>query len=143
MTNDEPQLRERVIQLAVECRQSAYAPYSGFRVGAAVVDERGRAFVGCNVENSSYGLTMCAERTAIGSAVAAGAKEIRVLAVASSGGASPCGACRQVLHEFAISCEVLLHDIETGETRLVPESALLPSAFEADDLDRPETGSES
>ena len=92
-------------------RRRAHAPYSKFRVGAAVADEAGRIHVGCNVENASYGLTVCAERNAVAAAVAAGARRIVAVAVASGSRppASPCGACRQVLAEFAGAGRAGLH----------------------------------
>src|SRR4051812_41082927 len=89
---------------ALAVQQRAYARYSGFLVGAAVLTSTGEIFTGCNVENASYGLTICAERVAISAAVAAGHREFTAFALASRGGVTPCGACRQVIAEF---CEVL------------------------------------
>jgi len=89
-------------------RENAYAPYSRFAVGAAVLGANGRMYAGCNIENASYGLSVCAERTAIFAAVSAGEKQIKSLAVVSGGQqpSPPCGACRQVLQEFASSPDV-------------------------------------
>jgi cytidine deaminase len=97
---------EPLLSAAWQVRENAYAPYSGFPVGAAVLDEDGRIFTGCNVENISFGLTLCAERVAVFAAVAAGARRFKALAVVSDSRQpiSPCGACRQVLAEF---CETL------------------------------------
>lgn len=97
----EPQIKELLIQKAEEARANAYAPYSVYRVGAAVLDEAGRIHVGVNVENISFGLTVCAERNAVGAMAAAGGREILAVAVATKDGGTPCGACRQVLAEFA------------------------------------------
>ncbi len=96
-------LRTRLVAAARKVRTAAHAPYSQFLVGAAVIDDRGLIHVGCNVENASFGLTICAERNAVAAAVAAGARRIRAVAVvtAAKPPASPCGACRQVLAEFA------------------------------------------
>lgn len=93
---------KRLVAAALAATKHAYAPYSRFRVGAAVMDDRGRVFSGCNVENASYGLTICAERNAVFQAIAAGARRITAVAVAAGGAAEPwpCGACRQVLAEF-------------------------------------------
>src|SRR6185436_5256990 len=93
------QVRETLIQAAVEARQRAYAPYSKFLVGAAILAADGSIYTGCNVENSSYGLTICAERATVFAAVAAGQKQFQMLAIATAGGGTPCGACRQVLAE--------------------------------------------
>jgi cytidine deaminase len=100
MTNEIPW--ERLLDLAWETRERAHAPYSNFQVGAALLAADGRVFTGCNVENLSYGLTICAERVAIGSAIAAGAREFLALAVVAdtTEPISPCGACRQVMAEF-------------------------------------------
>lgn len=96
---------DRLVDAAWQVRESAYAPYSHFSVGAALFAADGRIFVGCNVENISYGLTQCAERVAIGAAVAAGVREFLAVAVVADTEVpiSPCGACRQVLAEFGIS----------------------------------------
>ena len=95
---------DALVMAAWQARESAYAPYSKFPVGAALLASDGRIFIGCNVENLSYGLTTCAERVALGAAVAAGAREFLAIAVVADTGVpiSPCGACRQVLAEFAV-----------------------------------------
>src|SRR5678815_4982581 len=95
-----PAQRKRLVALARAVRLRAHAPYSRYRVGAAVLAERGRLHAGCTVETASYGLTICAERNAVAAAVAAGAKHVRAVAVVTRDGASPCGACRQVLAEL-------------------------------------------
>jgi cytidine deaminase len=114
----------------------AYAPYSNFAVGAALLAADGRIFVGCNVENISYGLTNCAERVAIGAAVAAGVREFRAVAVVADTRVpiSPCGACRQVLAEFGVPEVILANKTERIEFRL---DELLPRASSGI-LDRPE-----
>jgi cytidine deaminase len=98
------------IRQAWAVRERAYAPYSQFTVGAALIDVEGRVFTGCNVENVSFGLTMCAERVALGAAIAAGARVFRVIVIVADTKlpVSPCGACRQVLAEFAPELEVVL-----------------------------------
>jgi cytidine deaminase len=121
---------------AQQASEQAYAPYSRFAVGAAVLDEQGRVFVGSNVENASYGLAMCAERVAIFSAVVAGARSIHAVAVSarSMKRVAPCGACRQVIAEFAARDARVHLDVGDGsiETHTVDE--LLPGAFSADQL---------
>lgn len=118
-----------LVELAKKARRHAYAPYSGFAVGAAVLAADGRVFSGCNIENASYGLTNCAERTAIFSAVAAGARELAALAVVAEGDlpCSPCGACRQVIAEFAVE-RIILANL-TGKMQVVTKEELLPFAF--------------
>lgn len=125
-----------LVAAARAVRAHAHAPYSGFRVGAAVRDEAGRIHVGCNVENASYGLTVCAERNAVAAAVAAGARAVRAVAVATGARppASPCGACRQVLAELGdASTRVLLagpggRPVETTLGALLPRTFRLKTA---------------
>ncbi len=101
---------ERLVQAAKRACRHAYAPYSKFKVGAALLTESGEIFSGCNVENASYGLTICAERVAIAKAVSEGESKFIALAIAASGGDSvpPCGACRQVMSEFARDLKILI-----------------------------------
>lgn len=128
MTNDQ---RSELIRLACEARTNAHAPYSKFLVGAAVLTESGEIIGGCNVENASYGLTICAERVAFGTAVAAGHRRFQALAIATSGGHPPCGACRQFAAEFCDDLPILLIDCDqpsrVSETNL---RDLLPGRFE-------------
>ena len=124
---------EELIEVARNVRERAYAPYSGYHVGAAVVTGSGRVHAGCNVENASYGLTSCAERCAIFTAVGAGDRDLRAIAVVAPGGASMCGACRQVVREFGDDIEVYLGD-EDGSFRMTTIGELLPGAFDGDDL---------
>lgn len=97
-------MRERLFRSARKVMKNAYVPFSHFRVGAAILTSKGEVFVGCNVENSSYGMTNCAERTAIFSAIAKSGPDLEIEAVAVANGqgvpCSPCGACRQVIYEF-------------------------------------------
>jgi len=120
-----------LVACAIKARESAYAPYSKFKVGAAVVSEDDRVFFGCNVENSSYGLSLCAERSAIASAIANGAKRIKVVVVVSEGSppSSPCGACRQWISEIGgPDCEILCAN-PSGKIRRFTLADLLPVAF--------------
>lgn len=123
-----PGQQETLIRAAREARQMAYAPYSNYAVGAALLMADGRIFTGVNVENASYGLTICAERTAVFKAVSEGARKIMAVAVCTENGGSPCGACRQVLVEFAGDVPVFLSDAQ-GNTRQTTLYTLLPDHF--------------
>ena len=120
---------DAILEAARAVQRLAYAPYSRFRVGAALEGADGRVFVGCNVENASYGLTICAERAALVSAVAAGVREFRRIVVVSDSDppASPCGACRQMLAEFGLA--LLVESVGPGQAQRWVLSELLPDAF--------------
>jgi len=125
-----------LIGRARDAMRNAWAPYSEFRVGAAIEAADGRVFVGCNVESASYGLTICAERMALGAAVAAGARSLRRVAVTTEvePPAAPCGACRQLLAEFGLDLEVIAAG--PSSERRWTLAALLPDAFTKESLDR-------
>ncbi len=122
----------KLAQLAIAAREKAFAPYSGFLVGAAVETIDGTIYTGCNIENASYGLTVCAERVAIWKAMSEGVKpgEFRAIAVAadSKRPTPPCGACRQILSEFAPDATITLVNLQ-GETREFTVAELLPESF--------------
>ena len=127
--------RERLLRAARKVMKNAYAPFSNFRVGAAILTSKGQVFVGCNVENSSYGMTNCAERTAIFSAVAKSGPELEIRAVAVAALAnndhgvpcSPCGACRQVIYEFGPRAIVFYEGKKGPKQSLITD--LLPEGF--------------
>jgi cytidine deaminase len=127
---------QTLIAAARQARQNAYAPYSGFAVGAALRARSGRVFTGSNVENVSYGLTICAERVAVVKAVSEGERDFEAIAVVSEGAAAPCGACRQVLAEFNPDLRVIVADAGGGDGHysVFPLSELLPKAFLPGDL---------
>jgi cytidine deaminase len=126
----EAAISEKLRRSAEEGRRRAYAPYSKFAVGAAVLSHSGELFAACNVENASYGLTICAERAAVCAAVAAGVQTIQAVAIVSPGGHAPCGACRQVLAEFGPTMEVMLIDADDpSSVRLTTLDRLLPEPF--------------
>ena len=125
--------REILLERAREAQSRAYAPYSGFQVGAALLDDEGGVHVGCNVESASYGLTVCAERSAVAAAVAAGRRRFVAVAITTNGKSpvAPCGACRQVLAEFAPGLEVIS---EAGARRAEwTLDRLLPDPFQGID----------
>jgi cytidine deaminase len=128
------QAADELISAAAQARENAYAPYSRFKVGAAVLAEDGRIFTGSNVENASYGATMCAERSAIFGAISAGARKIKALAVIADypKPVPPCGMCRQVLAEFGSDIDVVMANT-AGQKRMENIATLLPLAFELED----------
>ncbi|MSV29066.1 MAG: cytidine deaminase [Bryobacterales bacterium] len=123
---------DRLIEAALAARENAHAPFSNFRVGAAVEDANGRVFTGCNVENATYGLTLCAERVAIFKAISEGARKfVRVAVVADTDSPTPpCGACRQILWEFCGDVELVLTNLH-GQTETVRLGELFPRPFDA------------
>ncbi len=118
-----------LVQDALSVRGNAHAPYSRFQVGAAILAKNDETFVGCNVENASFSLTICAERVAAGSAIASGQRQWQAIAIASPGGVTPCGACRQFLAEFGNDLLVLSVDAESHVVTRYKLSELLPHAF--------------
>jgi len=119
---------QSLIAKAMEARKQAYAPYSDFAVGAALLGKSGRVYTGCNVENASYGLSTCAERVAVFKAVSEGERDFVAIAVVTEKGVTPCGACRQVLMEFGGDIQVIVADA-AGEYRVFALRELLPDAF--------------
>ena len=126
--------RQALISQALEAREMAYAPYSQYLVGAALLGKSGRIYTGCNVENAVYSVTICAERTAVFKAVSDGEQEFVAIAVATENGGSPCGSCRQVLREFGKDITVLIADA-VGNVRETTVGELLPDSFSISDLD--------
>ena len=128
-------MKQQLVERATAARERAYAPYSHYAVGAAVLMKDGRIFDGCNVENAVYPLGLCAERVAIFKAVSEGSREIAAIAVVTSNGGSPCGACRQVIREFGEETTPVLVATPDGAFREWRLDALLPDSFSADDLE--------
>ena len=123
---------QALVDAATTARSRAYAPYSGFQVGAALLGESGRVYAGCNVENVSYGLSSCAERNAVFRAVGDGERRFTAIAVVTAAATptTPCGACRQVLSEFAVGDDMDVVMVTTSGTRKTRRlSALLPESF--------------
>lgn len=123
--------KEELISQALEVMKKAYVPYSHFQVGAALFADNGKIYAGCNVENASYGLTICAERNAITSAVADGAKSIAMIAVTGNtpGPITPCGACRQVIAEFASPETQVICTNTKGDEKVYTVEEILPAGF--------------
>ena len=120
-----------LIACAARVRESAYAPYSGYKVGAAVVGEDDRVFLGCNVENASYGLSLCAERSALAAAVAAGVRLVKAVVVVTEANppGTPCGACRQWMSEFSADTLEVIAGTPAGRYRRFTLTELLPDPF--------------
>jgi cytidine deaminase len=129
MTMDDQEL----VRLAQQARRNAYAPYSHYDVGAALLTASGQVFTGCNVENAAYPMAICAERTAVVKAVSEGEREFVAIAIATRNGGSPCGACRQVMREFAPHMRVLLVN-DAGDVRHYTLDQLLPDSFGPENL---------
>ena len=129
-------MKEKLIEMAKKARDNAYAPYSNFKVGAALLTEDGEIFTGANVENASYGLSICAERVAVFKAVSEGKRKFKAIAVVADTEkpTPPCGACRQVLAEFG-DIEVIMANLK-GDVKVMKLSELLPEAFTPEDLRR-------
>ncbi|HEX6911246.1 MAG TPA: cytidine deaminase [Longimicrobium sp.] len=128
----DPAAARALLDRAREARANAYAPYSHFPVGAALLAADGRIFTGCNVENASYGLANCAERVAVGKAVSEGARAFAAIAVIGPEDVqpcAPCGACRQVLYEFGPDLPVIFPSPDAAGYQVQPMGALLPGAF--------------
>ncbi len=123
---------EPLLQAALKAREHAHAPFSKFHVGAALEDLDGRVWTGCNVENASYGLTLCAERVAVFKAISEGVRKFRRIAIAADTQTltPPCGACRQILWEFLGDAEVILVNLQ-GKTATYRMRTLLPEPFDA------------
>jgi cytidine deaminase len=121
-----------ILRAATEARSYARATYSGFKVGAAVEDETGKIFTGCNIENASFGLTMCAERVAVFKAISEGSGKLKRVAVVTDSESltPPCGACRQILWEFCGNAELILSNL-AGARLTMPLGELLPKPFDA------------
>jgi cytidine deaminase len=124
-----PQEQVQLAAEALAARKNAYAPYSQYSVGAAVLTSEGKTFTGANVENASYPVGLCAERVALFAAAAAGERKFRAVAVVTRDGASPCGACRQALAEFGREWEVILADDKGNIRQVTTLEELLPMAF--------------
>ncbi len=126
---------QELIEVAKKYRENSYSPYSHFPVGAAVLTKKGNVYGGCNIENSSYPVTNCAERTAIFKAVSEGERDIEAIALIADteGPCSPCGACRQVMGEFRIP-KIIMANLK-GDVKVVTLEELLPFAFSPEDLE--------
>ena len=130
----DPETRQKLIESAVHARQWAYAPYSHYAVGAALLTGSGKLYDGVNIENSAYPDGICAERVAILKAVSEGERQFEALAVVTSNGGTPCGSCRQVLAEFGLNTLVIIADVDGHVSHECTLGELLPRAFTPADL---------
>jgi len=128
--------RQRLVESAVEARRWAYAPYSHYAVGAALLTESGKIYEGVNIENAAYPTTMCAERVAVFKAVSEGEYAFTAIAVATSNGGTPCGSCRQVLAEFGVDTIVIIANVQGEIIQETTVRDLLPGAFLPENLHR-------
>jgi len=126
--------KKRMIISALEAREKAYAPYSGYAVGAALLTKNGEIFTGVNIENAAYPTGTCAERVAVFKAVSEGEREFEAIVVASSNGGTPCGSCRQVLSEFGLDTGIIIVDGEGNSVQETTVGEILPDAFTSKDL---------
>lgn len=126
--------RSELIREAIEARRGAYAPYSGYAVGAALLTVSGKVYRGANVENAAYPTSMCAERVALFNAVSEGERQFAAIAVATENGGFPCGSCRQALSEFGLDMRVIVVDSEGLLNAELGLKELLPRAFGPDDF---------
>lgn len=129
-----PEIRQELVQAALSARRLAYAPYSNYQVGAALLAASGKIYTGVNVENAAYPTGICAERVAVFKAVSEGEQRFVAIAVATANGGSPCGSCRQVLWEFSRDMLVLVIDAEGRISREWSLEQLLPGGFGPGDL---------
>jgi len=129
------QIYKKLLKIAEEARLKAYVPYSKFKVGAALLTKEGKIYTGCNIENASFGLTICAERVAIFKAVSEGSTQFEALAVIcdSSKPCFPCGACRQIISEFGNETSIIISNLK-GKIKISNINELLPDAFGKEDL---------
>lgn len=124
---------EHLLSKAVEAREYAYAPYSTYKVGSALLTAAGKIYTGCNIENAAYTPSVCGERTAIFKAISEGEREFVAIAVATADGGAPCGVCRQVIREFAPSITVIVGDLK-GNYQVLNLVDLLPHSFGPENL---------
>lgn len=128
--------KQQLIEAAIQARRHAYAPYSRYTVGAALLTADGRVFTGANVENAVYPLTICAERAAVVSAVSGGEQSFKAIAVATKDAGTPCGACRQVLAEFGLDIQVIITDDQGRVKHNLTVDELLPRSFGPTNLEK-------
>jgi len=128
------ELKEQLVEAALQVRGHAYAPYSRYAVGAALLTDDGKIYTGANVENAVYPLGLCAERVAVFKAVSEGHRKFKAMVVATENGGAPCGACRQVLAEFGLDLTVFMINAQGITVRETSLRALLPVSFGPDDL---------
>ena len=126
--------RRSLVEAAQTANKHAYAPYSEYAVSAALLAEDGQVFTGVNVENAVYPLTICAERSAVVSAVSQGVRDFQAIAVVTRDGGFPCGSCRQVLAEFGLEIEVIIANLEGEVQKTAAVAELLPYSFGAENL---------